>query len=170
MTLTLTHRFAIAGATLALCGHAAAADVAGQIRYQNLGLANAENMADASAQASDSHAVWLDSASFPSRAPYPGYAHYVNLAAGANDSGALQASANLRAGGLGVASSEWHDTIVNRNGHSQNYTFHFALSQGQLELGGWSADTSTRDYRATFSAEVLVNGVSVWHTERGLSQ
>ncbi|HEU4775207.1 MAG TPA: PEP-CTERM sorting domain-containing protein [Telluria sp.] len=170
MTLTLTQRFAIAGATLALCGHAAAADVAGQISYRNLGLANSENMADASAQASDSHIVGLDSTAFPSRAPYPGYRHYVNLTAAANDSGALQSVANLRAGGLGVATSEWHDTIVNRNGHSQNYAFHFALSQGQLELGGWSADHSTRDYRAAFSAEVLVNGVSVWRTERGLSQ
>lgn len=170
MPMTISCKFALAGALLTLCGAAAATDVAGQIGYQNLGLANAVDLADASAAAADGHAIWLNTNDFPSRAPQAGYGTYMNVTAGADEHGELLTNAGLRAGGQAIATSVWHDTIVNHGAASQSYAFHFALSNGQLEVGGWSGDLSTRDYRATFSAEVLVNGVSVWRTERGLTQ
>ncbi|QDQ29316.1 PEP-CTERM sorting domain-containing protein [Chitinimonas arctica] len=70
----------------------------------------------------------------------------------------------LRAGGRVDSVASWHDTINNQSGNSQNYRMNLDLSSLNASMGGFISNTSQRDFRAGFVANVLVNGISVWQT------
>ncbi|WP_229218028.1 PEP-CTERM sorting domain-containing protein [Rugamonas apoptosis] len=168
MTITLTRKLALGAAILALCASASATDVAAHIGYHNPGLDNSPGLPSADVSASHATNVQLDSSNLPVQ-PHGGYSSYMWLNASSAATGELATATDLAASGSVVASASWHDTIVNSGAAAQNYTFHFALSDGKLEVGGWTGDENLRDFRASYTAEVLVNGVAVWHAEQGLS-
>ncbi|TCS36506.1 putative secreted protein with PEP-CTERM sorting signal [Paucimonas lemoignei] len=159
---------------LALAGlPASAATVTASISYDTLGLANTSWLVPASVTASNSNSVSLTASDLP---PIPYYGNdlhhttYMRATADSDISGVIGANTSLRAGGRVDAVSTWSDTFSNSTGDSQNYGFNIAIAEINLTLGGWTADLSTRDYQAGFSASVLVNGNSVWNTSQIFSQ
>jgi hypothetical protein len=163
-------KLALASALLAACAGASAADVGVTISYDKLDLLNTSYLPSASVSASDAASASVDAHDLPSRSPEAPYSTYMYMAADASATGEMNTFTRLAAAGQNAASATWHDSIVNTSGAAQTYQFNLSLSNAGLYMGGWTADLASRDYRGSFSADILVNGVSVWHTERGMTE
>lgn len=79
--------------------------------------------------------------------------------------GTLSARAEVALPGQAWSSVQWQDEIVNTSGTSQSYALGINLSGMHLAVGGFTYDYTQRNSSASFMAEVLVNGSSVWSTQ-----
>lgn len=171
MPISSPVKLALASALLAACAGASAADVGAAISYDRLNLSDDyTGLTSASASASDAVSASVSTQDLPSRSPNAPYWTYMGMVASANANGEMDTYTRLAAAGQNAASATWHDSIVNTSGAAQTYQFNLSLTNAGINMGGWSADVSTRDYRSSFSADILVNGVSVWHAERGMTE
>lgn len=175
MNLTKLQNAIFTAALLTLAaGQACADSISTSISYNMLGLQHTSWLESASTSALGSGAVSQTQWDLPPiwipGVPYPlHHSTYMEAAAAADSFGNIYAYTNLRAGGQLDAVASWSDTFTNNSGTAQAYGFNISLSQILLSMGGWSADFSTRDFRSSYGAEVLVDGVSVWNSSQTLT-
>lgn len=93
---------------------------------------------------------------------------YMSITADTNVSGSMNTHVSMGAGGVGIASSVWHTSFVNGLA-PMSYAMNIDINNGSVHLGGWTADTSRRNMQGGFSANILVNGQSVWSSSQKLT-
>lgn len=149
-------------AALAGVGEAGAATVSTSIQYDTLGLANTSWLTPFSIAASDNQYSSLDNGSHESS-----YFEYAQVTA--DSSGEITSSLTMSAAGRIATSAVWSDTFSNTSGKSQSYAMTFSIGAIRTELGGYSYDPSTRNFQASYLADIRVNGVSVWSSSQVFS-
>ncbi len=90
----------------------------------------------------------------------------------ADAGGEISASTSLRAGGVVRSSVSWMDSVSNQSAGGQNYLLNVALTGMDFSVGSWGSGWASRsgsDYHVGYTAEVLVDGVSVWHSAQSLN-
>lgn len=149
---------------------ASAGTVSASIQYDTLGLDHTSWLTPASVSASDAAAVYLSADDLPPIDLGIGYnlhhTTYMRSQASSTMDGSLSSYVGLRAGGSLTAQSAWSDSFTNTTGGAQAYQMNFSIGGFGASLGGWTNDQSTRDYRASYEASILVNGVSVWSSSQ----
>jgi len=161
-------KFAATCAILSLATSASqASTVTAGISYDPLGLAQTDGLVPAGATLTDTAVAAV--ATYDLLPAGVNYGPYMRLSA-ASGNGSMDASTRLAAGGIAQATALWNDTIVNDSGASQSYQMNIALTGIGFGLGGWTGNINTRDFRAGYVANVLVNGVSVWNSSQTFSQ
>lgn len=152
------------GSTLLLAPTLQAAELQSALRYETLNLANSSWLLDAQAGRSSDSRAEIDVIDLP---PIPlgnsmlFHSTYMHGGSFAQANGRLGAELSLAAGGQLSTHAIWRDSFSNQSGATQAYVLDFALGSLSANLGGWSADHSQRDFRASFSLDILVNGSTV---------
>lgn len=172
--LNIRHQFAaqklLGNAALCLAAAlslspAVAGTMTASIAYDTAGLSDSSWLVPASASISDPVSANASVDDLPP-IPYYGYNLYHSTYmwgnAASNISGALSTAADLRAGGILQSTASWSESFTNTTGGASAYQIHFSIGAFNASLGGWSSNYATRDYRGSFAADILVNGVSVW--------
>ena len=142
------------------CFDASAATVSASLAYDTLGLSNTGGRVPASVSAPNNSMVHRTQWDFGAWDPYRAGGAYSSV------SGKIQVDTSLTGGGRIDAVSTWSDTFTNLGSSAQRYGFNFEIEAVELEVGGWTGNLATRDFRSGFSASVLVNGTSVWNTSQ----
>lgn len=116
----------------------------------------------ASASATGTTSVSLDSNyDYPSSTIYTATQTAEAVAA----TGHMGTESSLFMQGQAWSSVQWQDVVVNNSGALQAYTMGITLSGLRLAVGGFTYNFTQRSSSASFKAEVLVNGQSVWSTQ-----
>lgn len=157
-------------ASLVLGAGQAHAVVDAAVSYNTLGLAHTDYLADGRLERARPGSVSVNQSDLPPQPGGPAAATVLRLSASADESGQMDTSSRLSAGGYATSSATWIQRVQNDAGTAQDYSLALSLSNMELALGGWSGDYTTRDFRAGFDVDVTVNGVSVWHAGRSLLQ
>jgi hypothetical protein len=147
-----------------------AAVVTSTVSYATLGLAHTSWLVDASATSSDASVATVSQADFPAIVNGGPYRTFMSLDANTESNGVMATHAGLRAGGRATSTSTWQNTIVNKTGASNSYSMNIALTDLFFFSGGWTSNSEGRVFLTGYSANVYVNGVSVWNSAQTLRQ
>lgn len=153
-------------AALTLCGATShAAVVTANISQGTLGTVDPSNPGwspPVSASASNATSVSLNAdQDYPSTVVY----RATQLADADAATGSMSARAEVALPGQAWTTVQWQDEVINTSGTSQAYALGINLSGMYLAVGGFTSDYTQRNSSASFMAEVLVNGSSVWSTQ-----
>lgn len=140
------------------------------VSYDSLGLGSARYLVSDSQQRTDAEAVALNQNDLAPPPDGQRIGGFLRAAASASRYGELDTNSWLATGGYASSTASWSESVHNTGVTARSYSLALSLSSMELGLGGWSADYSTRDFRAGFEVDVSVNGASVWHAGRSLSQ